>query len=266
MEVRRLRDVFLRSRSPTLSFLRPNVSARLWPRYLCANAPVTAYSSQLYPRCSKKTFSSSSSTRTTPTRVSESEYASGTNPSRVGGGNPTHDLNDILDELIKPGEKSASSQPPSPRYRTGAGLAQSQGNSGTDVLSGLRWSRDRGKVEVSKMINPKPAPPTQASVSEAVHAVVAASDVPQPPLRLGPSVGRSVAVEPERGIDLGRAFRNLDINCARNTVKGDFMRQRFHERPGLKRKRLRSVRWRRRFKEGFRAMVGKVEEMRKSGW
>jgi len=184
----------------------------------------------------------------------------------VGGGNPTHDLNDILDELIKPGEKSASSQPPSPRYRTGAGLAQSQGNSGTDVLSGLRWSRDRGKVEVSKMINPKPAPPTQASVSEAVHAVVAASDVPQPPLRLGPSVGRSVAVEPERGIDLGRAFRNLDINCARNTVKGDFMRQRFHERPGLKRKRLRSVRWRRRFKEGFRAMVGKVEEMRKSGW
>lgn len=266
MEVRRLGDVFLRSRSPTLSFLKPHLSARSWPRYQCADVPFTTHSSQIYPCCSKKTFSSTSSTRITPTPVSESEYGAGTNSSRVGGGNPTNDLNDVLNELLKPGERSPSSQQPSPRYRTGAGLAQSQGNSGTDVLSAIRWNRERGGVEVSKMINPKPAPSAQASASEAVHATAAASDVPQPTLRLGPSVGRSVAVEPERGIDLGRAFRNLDINCARNTVKGDFMRQRFHERPGLKRKRLRSTRWRRRFKEGFRAMVGKVEEMRRSGW
>lgn len=176
------------------------------------------------------------------------------------------ELNDILDEFVKPREQSAPSQPPSPRYRPGAGLGQSQGNSATDILGAFRGSRERGKVDASKMIDPKPAPSSQVSASEAVHAGLTAPTVEQPQLRLGPSVGRTVSVEPERGIDLGRAFRNLDINCARNTVKGDFMRQRFHERPGLKRKRLRSTRWRKRFKEGFRAMVSKVEEMRRSGW
>ena len=265
MEVRRLGDVFLRSRSPILSFLAPQVPARSRPRYLYFDAPTTARGSQIHLRCSKKTFSSSSISRTTPTPVTESEYVSGTNQSRVGGGYPTNDLNNILDELIKPSDQSASSRPPSPRYGPAVGSAQSQGSSATDVLSALHGSRGRGGVEVAKMLDPKPAPPSQASVSERVHAAVTAP-VPQPQLRLGPSVGRSVTVEPEKGVDLGRAFRSLDMNCARNTVKGDFMRQRFHERPGLKRKRLRSTRWRKRFKEGFRAMVSKVEEMRRSGW
>lgn len=268
MEVRRLGDAFLRSRSPILSFLTPHVSARSWPRYLWADASLTSHSSRSYPRYSKKTFSSSSIIRTTPTPVAESEHPSGTNYSRVGGGYPTNDLNAILDEFIKPSEQSASPSPrPSPRYREAGGSAQSTGNSATDVLSAFRGSRnERGRVEVSKMIDPKPAPTAQASASEAVHADVTASDVPQPQLRLGPSVGRSVSVETERGIDLGRALRNLDMNCARNLVRGDFMRQRFHERPGLKRKRLYSSRWRKRFKEGFRAMVDKVEQMRRSGW
>lgn len=264
MEVRRLGDVLLRSRSPILSFLTPHVSARSWPRCLCVDAPLTAHRSQAYPRCSKKTFASTSNTRTTPTPVSGSDYKSGTDHSGLGG-DQTSDLDAILDELVTTRANSASSQPPSLRSRTDARLAQSAGNSATDVLSRLREPRGRGRVEVSKMIDPKPTASAQASVSEAVHAEVTAR-VPQPPLRLGPSVGRSVTVEPGRGTDLGRAFRNLDINCMRNTVKGDFMRQRFHERPGLKRKRLRSARWRKRFKAGFRAMVSKVEEMRRSGW
>lgn len=265
MEVRGLGDVFLRSRSPILSCLTPHFSARSWARHLCVDAPSTAHSFQAYSRCSKRTFASSSNTRTTPTPVSKSEYESGTNQSRVGGGYPTDDLHRLLEEFVPPKKQSTPSVPPWSRDRIGTGLAQSTGSSAMDVLSKMRGSRDRGRVEASKMIDPKPAIFDDARISESVRAAVS-TRVPQAQPRLGPSVGRSVLVEPERGIDLGRAFRNLDINCFRNTVKADFMRQRFHERPGLKRKRLRTVRWRKRFKEGFRAMVSKVEEMRRSGW
>ncbi|KAF1353823.1 hypothetical protein BDV97DRAFT_396631 [Delphinella strobiligena] len=90
--------------------------------------------------------------------------------------------------------------------------------------------------------------------------------LPDPLPAYGPSVGRTVAVDPNRGMDVGRAFRSLEINCSRNKVRADFNRQRFHERGGLKRKRLRSERWRRRFKEGFRGMVKMVSQMKKQGW
>ncbi|KAJ9620582.1 hypothetical protein H2203_007788 [Taxawa tesnikishii (nom. ined.)] len=85
-------------------------------------------------------------------------------------------------------------------------------------------------------------------------------------VKLGPSTGRTVKVDASKGMDIGRAFRTLDAACARNKVRSDFQRQRFHERPGLKRKRLKSERWRRRFKEGFRGMVKMVNQMKKKGW
>ncbi|KAI4274040.1 MAG: hypothetical protein LQ337_004216 [Flavoplaca oasis] len=81
-----------------------------------------------------------------------------------------------------------------------------------------------------------------------------------------PSLGRTIEVMPERGLDLGRALRSLEVNCAINNVRGDAQQQRFHERPGMKRKRLHSLRWRRNFKIGFRAVIGKVKAMRRKGW
>ncbi|KAL8982369.1 MAG: hypothetical protein Q9205_003102 [Flavoplaca limonia] len=81
-----------------------------------------------------------------------------------------------------------------------------------------------------------------------------------------PSLGRTIEVMPERGLDLGRALRSLEVNCAINNVRGDAQQQRFHERPGTKRKRLHSLRWRRNFKIGFRAVIGKVKAMRRKGW
>lgn len=90
--------------------------------------------------------------------------------------------------------------------------------------------------------------------------------LPDPLPAYGPSVGRTVAVDPNRGMDVGRAFRSLEINCARNKVRADFNRQRFYERGGLKRKRLRSERWRRRFRDGFKGMVKMVSQMKKQGW
>lgn len=85
-------------------------------------------------------------------------------------------------------------------------------------------------------------------------------------MKLGPNLGRTVYVDNQRGIDVARAFRSMEIQVARNQVRKDFNRQRFHERGGTKRKRLHSERWRRRFKLGFQAVVKRVLKMRKQGW
>ena len=85
-------------------------------------------------------------------------------------------------------------------------------------------------------------------------------------IRSSPSVGRTIEINPDRGMDIGRALRSLEIQCAVNRVRSDLMRQRFHERPGMKRKRLKSERWRRLFKESFLATVQRVKEMRRKGW
>ena len=93
-----------------------------------------------------------------------------------------------------------------------------------------------------------------------------------PPLRAErtiisrPSVGRTVEIDPERNVDFGRALRTLDIQCAVNRVRSDLQKQRFHERAGMKRKRLKSERWRKLFKESFKATVTRVKEMRRKGW
>jgi small subunit ribosomal protein MRP21 len=74
-----------------------------------------------------------------------------------------------------------------------------------------------------------------------------------PPLKLNSSTGRHVKVDPDRKMDVGRAFRSLEILCARNSVKRDFMR-------------LKSERWRKNFKAGFKETVKLVMKMKKQGW
>ncbi|KAK3940275.1 hypothetical protein QBC46DRAFT_385739 [Diplogelasinospora grovesii] len=83
-------------------------------------------------------------------------------------------------------------------------------------------------------------------------------------LRLRPSTGRTVHVSGH--VDVARSFTLLERVVRQNKVRNDLFRQRFHERPGLKRKRLKSERWVRRFKDGFRATVSRVMELRKQGW
>ncbi|PNS20141.1 37S ribosomal protein mrp21, mitochondrial [Sphaceloma murrayae] len=154
----------------------------------------------------------------------------------------------------------------------GAALARtpkSMSNSITDMLQDIaamgpkpRGSTKGVRMDTSTMRDPTPAPGSQASRI--------ARDMQQLPLplsvRLGPNLGRTVKVNPVRNIDAGKAFRQLDILCNRNRVRADFHRQRFHERPGLRRKRLKRERWRRHFKEGFKGMVALVKKMKKQGW
>ncbi|MCJ1413537.1 hypothetical protein MMC19_007643 [Ptychographa xylographoides] len=89
---------------------------------------------------------------------------------------------------------------------------------------------------------------------------------PPPPVRLDAFVGRSEEVDDTKGVDLARALRKLEYKCIYNNVKRDAASQRFHERPGLKRKRLKSERWRKNFQLGFKAVVTKVIKMRNKGW
>ncbi|KAK2613208.1 hypothetical protein N8I77_000135 [Diaporthe amygdali] len=82
--------------------------------------------------------------------------------------------------------------------------------------------------------------------------------------RLRPSVGRTVHLDSR--VDLARGLNMLNFHVRRNKVVQDLARQRFHERPGLKRKRLRSERWRARFKDGFKATCKRVTELARQGW
>lgn len=88
--------------------------------------------------------------------------------------------------------------------------------------------------------------------------------VPLEMRNLRPSTGRTV--EKYGNVDVARAFQLLDIACNKNNVSRDVFRQRYHERPGLKRKRLASERWRKIFRQGFKATVARVSELRKQGW
>ena len=81
-----------------------------------------------------------------------------------------------------------------------------------------------------------------------------------------PSVGRTIELDPHKGIDFGRSLNMLGARLAQNKVRGMKSKQQFHERPGMKRKRLRSERWRRFFKAGFQATVQRVKQMKMQGW
>ena len=84
--------------------------------------------------------------------------------------------------------------------------------------------------------------------------------------RLNPAYGRTVGLEPKKGRDIVRGLIMLSSMMARNKVRSDMNKQRFHERPGLKRKRLKSERWRARFKVAFQETCARVTELKKKGW
>ncbi|KAJ5281676.1 hypothetical protein N7478_007048 [Penicillium angulare] len=85
-------------------------------------------------------------------------------------------------------------------------------------------------------------------------------------MKLGPSLGRQIHVEPERGIDLASAIRMLEATCSRNGVKHQANAQRFHVRKGMERKIKRRMRWRKLFKFSFNETVKKIQRMQAQGW
>lgn len=85
-------------------------------------------------------------------------------------------------------------------------------------------------------------------------------------LKLGPTLGRQVFVEPERGVHLPTALRLLGQTLHQNRVRQQSHRQKFHVRRGQLRKNLRMERWRRLFRFSFKHTVNKIQRMRDQGW
>ncbi|KAJ5569799.1 uncharacterized protein N7459_009229 [Penicillium hispanicum] len=85
-------------------------------------------------------------------------------------------------------------------------------------------------------------------------------------LKLGPTLGRQVHVEPERGVDLAAAIRSLQVTCSTNKIKQQANQQRFHVRKGAVRKQLRRERWRKLFRFSFQETVKKIQRMQAQGW
>ena len=151
------------------------------------------------------------------------------------------------------------------------------GNSASDILEAIKRnqlganarpssSRD---FDVSLMLDPKyplndNLNDNRSMMSDYAKGNLLIPQTPRVPMRLKPSTGRSVGIG--TGIDVARGLRLLEQSCARNKVRADETQQRFHERGGLKRKRLRRQRWRKKFLEGFKATVGRVRELKNQGW
>ena len=283
MGLRRLGESLLRSRTPPiLSFLVPSVSS---PSLLAAAASRPVYTAlagiSIFKKspaaCLTQRYASSSAAKESSFTKSGSKDEGDTpqdSPSIPGAFSPIVDklLHDTFYDKPSPGGTLR---------RTSEYIDPSRiGKSSSDLVADAYKSQIYGKQKskpgslFSNMEMPPSlsnSPPTSSTkISRDVANDYMYSKEPATraslTIRSRPSVGRTVEINPDRGVDLGRGIKNLEITCALNNVRVDSAKQRFHERPGLKRKRLKSERWRKRFQIGFRHVVGKVKVMRRKGW
>ncbi|KAK8079670.1 hypothetical protein PG997_007488 [Apiospora hydei] len=124
---------------------------------------------------------------------------------------------------------------------------------------GARYARD-GSLDATDFSNFKPGDFNKRGSPDELAAMAAK----KPVVRCVARTGRTQYVS--KGADVGRAFKMLEMQCTSNRVRADFQKQRYHERNGLKRKRLASERWQKRFKGGFKATCKRVSELRRQGW
>ena len=93
----------------------------------------------------------------------------------------------------------------------------------------------------------------------------------QPTVRTAPVTGRTIFVDPENPVrgkvqSPEQGFKRLDVIMNQNRIKTMWHQQRFSERPGMKRKRLKMQRWKRRFRYGFIEATRRVKELKRQGW
>ncbi|KEY64207.1 hypothetical protein S7711_03496 [Stachybotrys chartarum IBT 7711] len=92
----------------------------------------------------------------------------------------------------------------------------------------------------------------------------------RPKVRTKAVLGRTIFVGnnfgPTAAPTVSLALNSLNRLVRSEQISSKFYAQRFHERKGLKRKRLAMTRWRKRFKDGFKATVNRVLELKRQGW
>ncbi|EJT72160.1 hypothetical protein GGTG_09027 [Gaeumannomyces tritici R3-111a-1] len=140
---------------------------------------------------------------------------------------------------------------------------------GGTIGGGTRTVMDRLSLPRDTGSNPLSAYVSNNVMTRAPGAYFSVNDFMGPPeererRRLVPSLGREVPVNAR--VDPARAFALLSMSVRYNKMPKDVRLQRFHERPGIKRKRLKMERWRARFKYSFRHTVNRVRELAKQGW
>ena len=277
MKAQRLGDVLLKSRpSPLFSFLAPSLSTSAWTSTTVQTIiSLNRLEEPVRRRCLATSTSSLQSPSTAAAQKPEDDESGASTRAAPQPKRGRQTLDSLLDNFGLPPKPSSDSPPvynspsqlnanrrPSDQL---VRLARARDMSSGDhlrvrqgsITDGMKFSREEESVMDRN---------TQSLVSrEGMDNMIKVKPL-MPPVRLDAFVGRSEDVNPLRGMDLGTAIRRLEIKCAYNNVRRDFQKQRFHERPGLKRKRLKSERWRKRFKVGFKAVVLKVKKMRKQGW
>ena len=250
MELRRATDALLRSQASPLAALRtPSIASRRQ-----AGRQLGYVASRNRP--AQRTFITT--TRCCAIRPQPTTSAAPTTPKNEDS---LDDLAKSLNWITKGASRSgAAATSPS-------GNRSSIGNSASDLLSYFNdkpFARSPSGMDVSRMVDPAPLRSKALDVMKDLGAAMTPPKQERIPMRLTPSTGRTVTIG--KGIDIGRGFRLLEQSCARNKVRSDFTRQRFHERGGLKRKRLASERWRKRFMEGFKSTVKRVKQLKNQGW
>ncbi|KAI9742848.1 MAG: hypothetical protein M1818_003577 [Claussenomyces sp. TS43310] len=258
MELRRAADALSRCQAHSLpAFLTPSISR--W--HLNINRINTRISQRDFSASATRSATGPSAT-TSPSKPAQTpkdkpeDIAASLNWIKAGtGGNRTgRSPPRTQDERQAPQPSSISDE-----------LLMNKGTSASDLLRsvniGLGVRPNRFNLDKMKVPGPRF---DAASLMKDVNRLASPPPAVKPPLRLTPTTGRTVSIG--AGVDVGRGFKLLEQTVGRNGVRRDMFRQRFHERPGLKRKRLRSERWRKRFMIGFKATVSRVKELKKQGW
>ncbi|KAI0970626.1 hypothetical protein F4678DRAFT_435800 [Xylaria arbuscula] len=171
---------------------------------------------------------------TSPSKIQQQSYSSfdWANPSKGG----PRGLDNIADITIR--------KPNSSSYDLAYGVQKDE--DGATIDSEFASDLDISDLQINKQ--PRIGAPT----------------APRAHLRMVPRTGRTVHVG--TNVDVARSFKLLAVQVGQNKLRRDFQLQRFHERPGKKRKRLRSERWQMRFKKGFKATISRVRELTAQGW
>ncbi|KAF2489298.1 hypothetical protein BU16DRAFT_531617 [Lophium mytilinum] len=244
MEFRRVGDALLRS--PHCIIPSPSIFLRASQR----------------PLISLSTSHQRSFTTTRPAFAAAPQRAPA--PPRTTTPAAPDELTESLNSLINSSILDTPSRPP-PARSSSANISAAFGKTsfgnyaprtparGPPSSRGLDFDRMQMPAGTPSMPSNLPPPPTPLAAQAA-------------PPRFNASSGRSIELDPMKGRDLIRGLGMLNSLVSRNKVKSDVHAQRFHERAGLKRKRLHGERWRKRFKVGFRSLTERVAELTRKGW
>ncbi|MCJ1268340.1 hypothetical protein MMC22_008228 [Lobaria immixta] len=166
---------------------------------------------------------------------------------------------DPIDDLLSRTLQSTSSS--SRRHRVSETAPQSSLGAMQDAYA------KQGGIADGMMMPNVGSPSTTVSASNMVSEnIIERQLVPRAvrTIHSHPSLGRTIEIDSR--VDIGVALDKLKKFVQVNKIRRDLQVQRFHERPGVRRKRLQRERWRERFRENFHQAVEKIKAMRRMGW